>query len=409
MHITVDISHPNPRLERSKAARARYPRQPETVVAVTGTNGKTSVVAFARQFFQADGRKTASIGTLGILSDVPLSMTTPTHTLTSPDPLVLHEALDACVDAGITAAALEASSHGLDQRRLDSVDLTAAAFTNFSHEHLDYHKTMDAYFEAKKRLFTELLPPTAPAILNASDPQVRAFGATLTRPVLWYGVGAGDFGIESVTPTPQGMDATLRLEGQTVHTSLSLLGGFQVENILCALGLARAGGVSLETCIETLDHLQGIPGRLEKVGTTPAGGLVFVDYAHKPQALETILHVLRAHTSGNLGVVFGCGGDRDQEKRPLMGQIADTLADFVIVTDDNPRSENPDEIRRAIGSNGLNIGDRAQAIERGINMLEKGDILVIAGKGHEEGQIFADLTLPFSDRDVAQGYLSCKN
>lgn len=394
------------RLALSQAAAAFFPMQPAIIVAVTGTSGKTSVADFTRQIFQLTGYSAASIGTLGVIR----SDGTAYGSLTTPDPVTLHETLDSLAREGIGHIAMEASSHGLDQKRLHGVRLNAAAFTNLGHDHLDYHPTIDDYFAAKMRLLTELLPKGAQAIVNADN----AYGdrvAGLVRAAGRVPVTVGIQG-EDIAVTKRVRDGFLQRMmimhgGKVYQTVLRLLGEFQAENAIVAAGLAIAAGLRPDDVFSQFDKLTGVPGRLEAVGEV-RGGVVLVDYAHKPEALEAALNALRPFTSGQLRVVFGCGGDRDRSKRPIMGAIAQRLADEIIITDDNPRNEMPAAIRaeiRAGAPHAKEIGDRRAAIHAAVGTIQKGDVVLIAGKGHEIGQIIGDRTEPFSDKDVAQDAL----
>lgn len=394
------------RLALSQAAAAFFPQQPATIVAVTGTSGKTSVADFTRQLFQMAGYSSASIGTLGVIRSDGAAY----GSLTTPDPVTLHATLHALACDGIDHVAMEASSHGLDQKRLHGVRLTAAAFTNLGHDHLDYHASMDDYLAAKIRLFTELLPHGAQAIINADN----AYGdrvADIVRAAGRLVVTVGMQG-EDIAVTKRVRDGFLQRMmimhgGKVYQTVLRLLGDFQAENAIVAAGLAIAAGLRPDAVFSHFDKLTGVPGRLEAVGEA-RGGVVLVDYAHKPEALEAALTALRPFASGRLRVVFGCGGDRDRSKRPIMGAIARRLADEVIITDDNPRSEIPAAIRaeiRAAAPDATEIGDRRKAIHASVGAIQKGDVVLIAGKGHETGQIIGDRTEPFSDKDVAQDAL----
>ncbi len=376
------------------AAARLHARQPQTIVAVTGTAGKTSVAEFVRQIWTHLGIPAAYMGTLGLIAPGESSY----GGLTSPDPVDLHATLDRLAGAGITHMALEASSHGLDQRRLEGVRLAAGGFTNLGRDHLDYHPTVEAYFHAKLRLFTELMPDGAPAIAALDAP----YGATTlafarTRGLPTFAIGAtGDLKVTEVVA--EGTCQRIRFADRP-EILLPLVGRFQADNALLAASLVAAGGVPLDDALSALPHLKGVPGRLERIGHDPARP-VFVDYAHKPEALETVLDTLRAATSGRLIALFGCGGDRDRGKRPLMGAIAAAKADVVIVTDDNPRSEDPAAIRAEIlaaAPGALEIGAREEAIRAGVAMMGAGDVLLVAGKGHETGQIIGDRTYPFSD------------
>jgi UDP-N-acetylmuramoyl-L-alanyl-D-glutamate--2,6-diaminopimelate ligase len=390
----------------SRAAGRIFPWQPETVVAVTGTSGKTSVVAFVRQIWTALGREAASLGTTGVISR-PLTVY---GSLTTPDPLALHETLDKLARAGVTHLALEASSHGLDQRRLDGVRLAAGAFTNLTRDHMDYHASTEDYLAAKMRLFRELLPKGAPAVIDAdSEAAPKAIAVARDAGLFVMTVGAKGETIRLAAATRDGLGSGLDIEfgGRRRRVRLPLPGDFQISNALVAAGLCIATGSEADAVFKALQSLEGAPGRLERIGEL-RGASVFVDYAHKPDALEKALAALRPYVSGKLVVVFGCGGDRDAGKRPIMGEIATRLADVVIVTDDNPRSENPAAIRAQIlaaAPGALDIGDRAAAIRAGVDRLGPGDALMIAGKGHEVGQIIGDRTLPFSDAEEARAAL----
>ncbi len=395
----------NPRRRLARMASRFYAPQPEMLVAVTGTNGKTSVTVFTRQIWQRLGRRAASLGTIGIVGP---DFEHP-GALTTPDPVALHRELQMLARGGIDHVALEASSHGLDQFRLDGLDLGAAAFTNLTRDHLDYHKSMDAYFDAKARLFTELLPPDGSAVLNIDVAEGRRLAALCRQrgqSVIAFGAAAdADLRLEAARPLNAGQELRLRVFGQTREFILPLVGAFQASNALAALGLAIATGAPVEQALDALPTLAGVPGRLQHVATHPNGAPVIVDYAHTPDALETVLTALRAHCRGRLVIVFGCGGDRDAGKRPQMGAIAERLADRVIITDDNPRSEDPAAIRRAIRAaapKAEEVGDRAAAIRRGLALLAPGDLLLLAGKGHERGQIVAGVTHPFDDAVVAR-------
>ncbi|MGU3497034.1 UDP-N-acetylmuramoyl-L-alanyl-D-glutamate--2,6-diaminopimelate ligase [Xanthobacteraceae bacterium A53D] len=371
-----------------------FPRQPAQVVAVTGTAGKTSVAEFLRQIWTALGYKAAYLGTLGLIAPGQSTY----GGLTSPDPVDLHATLDRLAGEGVTHMALEASSHGLDQRRLDGVRLVAGGFTNLGRDHLDYHPTVSEYYHAKLRLFTELLPLDATTVAALDAP----YGATTlawarTRGLKTFAIGAeGDLKVTSITPEGTSQRITF---ADRPDLLLPLVGRFQADNALLAASLVAAGGVPMDEVLATLTSLTGVPGRLERVGDDP-NRAVFVDYAHKPEALAAVLETLRAATPGRLIVLFGCGGDRDKGKRPLMGEIAAAKADLVIVTDDNPRSEAPAAIRAEIlaaAPGALEIGDRKEAIDTAVAMMRAGDVLVVAGKGHETGQIIGDRTYPFSD------------
>ncbi len=387
------------------AAAAFRGDQPATCVAVTGTNGKTSVATFCRQIFARLGRKAASMGTLGVTvseagrTDVQI---TPPG-LTTPDAADVAELMAGLAADGVTHVALEASSHGIDQRRLDGVTLTAAGFLNLTQDHLDYHGTMGVYRAAKLRLFETLLPVGGTAVLNADSDQFEAFAKVATEtghPVLSTGEAGKGLRLTARRLTADGQHLTVEHDGRRHEIHLPLAGAFQADNALVAAGLCIAAGENAVAVLAALEHLNGAPGRLQHVGAGPCGGEAYVDYAHTPDGLETVLKALRPHTDGKLIVVFGAGGDRDRGKRPLMGGIAARLADVAIVTDDNPRSEVPAAIRAEIlaaAPGAREIGDRRDAIRAGVAVLEKGDVLVVAGKGHEQGQLVAGVTHPFDD------------
>ncbi len=390
------------RRELALIAARFYPGQPQTMIAVTGTAGKTSIASFVRQIWERAGNKAAMIGTTGITAPGLVSYAS----LTTPDPVALHKLLDELAGLGTTHGAMEASSHGLDQRRLDGVRLAAGAFTNLGRDHMDYHATAEDYFAAKMRLFNTLLSAGQPALVYADDPYSNAtidVAANSGLDVLSVGRKGEFLCLKRVE------QERYRQIGEVVHESrvhrivLPMAGEFQMANALVAAGLAIATGTEAETALAALENLEGAKGRLELVGKTKTGAPCYVDYAHKPDALENVLTALRPYTTGALHVVFGCGGDRDRGKRPLMGEIAGRLADKVIVTDDNPRTENAAKVRAEIIAavpDGIEIADRSEAIHQSVAMLGAGDCLVIAGKGHEEGQIVGDKVLPFSDHKV---------
>jgi UDP-N-acetylmuramoyl-L-alanyl-D-glutamate--2,6-diaminopimelate ligase len=391
----------NARRTLALAAARLFPRQPPVIAAVTGTSGKTSVAAFTRQIWSALGHPSASLGTIGIVS--PKGETY--GSLTTPDPAALHRSLQALADDGVTHLAMEASSHGLDQHRLDGVRVAAVAFTNLSRDHLDYHPTIEAYFAAKLRLFEELAARGTGAVINADDAQAAAvIAAAERRGLRLLTVGRHGDGVRLIDTAIDGFAQRLRLSygGRMVTVRLPLAGAFQVENALVAAGLAIATGSNADAVFGALERLEGAKGRLERVGERN-GVPIIVDYAHKPDALAQALDALRPYVTGRLVVVLGAGGDRDPGKRPMMGAIAAEKADRVIVTDDNPRSENPGLIRAAImaaAPGAREIGDRAAAIRTAVRELDAGDVLLIAGKGHETGQIVGDRVLPFSDHEA---------
>ena len=397
-----------PRLALALSAARFFGGQPQTMVAVTGTSGKTSVAAFTRQIWEHAGLAAASIGTTGVVAPGRDEY----GSLTTPDPVALHRLLRELADAGVTHAAMEASSHGLDQRRLDGVRLAAGAFTNLGRDHMDYHPTVEDYHRAKMRLFSELLPKGAPAVIFADD----AWSAPTVRAAKAHGLDVLTVGRKGSLLTLKRAEherfrqrAEIEHAGRLHEIDLPLAGEFQISNALVAAGLAIATGTPADTALAALERLKGASGRLEHVGTKANGAPVYVDYAHKPEALENVLEAVRPFTTGRVVVVFGCGGDRDRGKRPIMGEIASRLADVVIVTDDNPRSEEPAAIRAAIlaaAPGAREIGDRRKAIGTAVALLEPGDTLIVAGKGHEEGQSVGSVTHHFSDHEEVRRALT---
>ncbi|MBL8772726.1 MAG: UDP-N-acetylmuramoyl-L-alanyl-D-glutamate--2,6-diaminopimelate ligase [Phenylobacterium sp.] len=395
----------DPRRGYALAAANFWGRQPQTCVAVTGTNGKTSVANFCRQIFAGAGHASASMGTLGVTVshlDGRTDQITPPG-LTTPDAGDVAELLTRISQLGVTHFAMEASSHGIDQRRLDGVRLAAAGFLNLTQDHLDYHVTMDAYLKAKLRLFEQLMPRGATAVLNADSEAFAFFAAASVvsgQRVMSVGESGQALKLLGREMLPDGQRLSIRADGRVWDVRLPLAGDFQASNALVAAGLCKAAGLSYEEAFAGLEKLTGVAGRLQRVGAGPRGGEAYVDYAHTPDGLETVLSALRPHVRGRLIVVFGAGGDRDRTKRPLMGRVAAALADVAIVTDDNPRSEVPASIRAEVlaGATGArDIGDRREAIRAAAAMLQDGDILVVAGKGHEQGQIVGDVVHPFDD------------
>ena len=403
------------RLDYARIAAQLHPDQPATLVAMTGTNGKSSTVEFLRQIWARTGHRAAAFGTLGVTSErghSPLTHTTP-------DAVALHKTLSRLARDGVTHAAMEASSHGLKQRRLHGVKLAAAGFSNLSQDHFDYHPTPEDYFESKALLFTELLPPGRPAIVNV-DGEAGARMAEIAqargqdvRRIGWQGEALR---IDEIVPRAASQDLVLVAEGRRHALELPLAGEFQALNAVQAIALAVATGVALEDALDAARALHGVSGRLEPVGATASGAPVFVDFAHTEDGLDKLLRSVRPHTLGRVVLVIGCGGDRDATKRPRMGAVAARLADSVIVTDDNPRTEDPAAIRRAVldgvareGGEASEIGDRRAAIREGLSRLEAGDCLVIAGKGHETGQIVGTEVHPFSDQDEVRAALSGAN
>jgi UDP-N-acetylmuramoyl-L-alanyl-D-glutamate--2,6-diaminopimelate ligase len=391
----------------ARAAAKFFADQPETIAAVTGTSGKTSVAAFTRQIWAAQGCEAASIGTVGLVSPKRAIY----GSLTTPDPIALHRELETLAQEGVTHLALEASSHGLDQHRLDGVEIAAGAFTNISRDHLDYHRSMADYLAAKLRLFSDLVARRGAAVINVDHEHADAVVACAKqRRLRLLTVGRRGEGIRLVESAIDGFAQKLSAvhAGNAYHLRLPLVGDFQVENALVAAGLVIATGGEPATAFAALERLEGAKGRLELVGERN-GASIFVDYAHKPDALAKALDALRPYVRGRLIVVFGAGGDRDPGKRPMMGQIAAEKADRVIVTDDNPRGEDAAAIRGAILASvpgAIEIGDRGEAIRAAISALSPGDVLLIAGKGHETGQIVGTQVFPFSDHEAVAAALA---
>jgi UDP-N-acetylmuramoyl-L-alanyl-D-glutamate--2,6-diaminopimelate ligase len=394
------ITDAEPRRALARMAAVLAGRQPENIVAVTGTNGKTSTVDFLRQLWECAGQRAASLGTLGLIA--------PGHAggggLTTPDPVALAGSLAQLAREGVRCVALEASSHGLDQYRLDGVRLKAAGFSNLTRDHLDYHGSLDAYRAAKLRLFAELLPPRAAAVVNADMDRttldaVYDIAADRRLQLLSVGTCGETLRLLHSTPMPAGQALQIEAHGRVRTIETSLPGRFQADNVLMAACLAEATGAA--DALDNVPKLQGVRGRMELAATLPNGAAAYVDYAHTPDALQRVLTALRPHAgSHRIVCVFGAGGDRDPGKRPLMGAKVAENADLAIVTDDNPRSEAPENIRRGILAacpGAIEIGDRARAIEAGLAELRPGDVLVVAGKGHEQGQTVGPHTLPFDD------------
>ncbi len=392
----------DPREALAFTAALWFGAQPECVVAVTGTNGKTSVSTFTRMLWQALGVPSVNLGTTGVEGDwyMPLRHTTP-------EPITLHRALYGAAAEAIDHTAMEASSHGLAQKRLDGVQLTAAAFTNFTQDHLDYHETFDDYFAAKAGLFARVLPEDGTAVINIDDPRgidMLAIARARGQEVITVGRESADICLEAQRFDATGQDVRIKYNGIIRQERLNLIGGFQAENVLLATGLAIACGTHAELLFDAYPKLGTVRGRMELAATRANGATVFVDYAHTPDAVATAIKALRPHVMGRLIAIVGAGGDRDAGKRPLMGQAAMDHADMIIITDDNPRSEDPASIRAAVmeGAPGaLEIGDRAEAILRGIDLLQPGDALLICGKGHETGQTIGDTVYPFDDVEQA--------
>jgi UDP-N-acetylmuramoyl-L-alanyl-D-glutamate--2,6-diaminopimelate ligase len=398
------FTDPNPRLQYARMAARFHAPQPATIAAVTGTNGKSSTAEFLRQIWAATNRPAATLGTLGLVAPGRVR----TGGLTTPDPADLHADLQALAREGVQHVAIEASSHGLDQYRLDGLKVSAAAFTNLTRDHLDYHGTMERYFDAKARLFSELLVHGGAAVINLDDPygadlaaRAKKRGATLFT----YGRTGKELRLIDARALPHGQTLKLEIMGRRIETQLPLIGEFQTLNALAALGLALGTSIPVNDAVPVLATLRGARGRMEHAASLANGASIFVDYAHTPDALERVLLAMRPHTDRRLVAVFGCGGDRDRGKRPIMGDLAARLADVAIVTDDNPRTEDAAQIRREVmaGAKGAReIADRETAIFAAVSELKAGDILVIAGKGHEQGQIVGKDVLPFDDLEVAR-------
>lgn len=392
----------DPRQALAYCAALFFGAQPGVMAAITGTNGKTSVATFLRMIWQELGLEAINIGTTGVEGDytAPLNHTTP-------EPITLHRTLAAAAKAGIGFAAMEASSHGLSQRRLDGVQLQAAGFTNFTQDHLDYHESFEAYFNAKALLFGHVLSEDGTAVVNIDDPRgldIALIAGARGQEIITVGKAEADLALLAQRFDATGQDMRFSFRGKTYTTRLKLIGGFQAENVLLAAGLAVACGAEPERVFETLGALNTVRGRMQLAATRLNGATVFVDYAHTPDAVATALQAMRPHVLGRLIAIVGAGGDRDATKRPLMGAAAARHADVVFVTDDNPRSEDPEVIRMAVlqgAPEAYEVGDRAEAILRAVDALQPGDALLIAGKGHESGQVIGDDVLPFDDCEQA--------
>ncbi len=395
---------------------ARYfDQQPDTIAAVTGTNGKTSVASFTRQIWEYMGHKAAAIGTLGItapgMSDVGAEATG----MTTPDPVTLQSAMSDLCRAGVDHVVFEASSHGLAQYRLDGVNVSVAAFTNLTRDHYDYHGGRENYFYAKARLFGEVMKPGSIAVLNADCPivmEVADICWARGHKVITVGQYSGDIRLLRQRTSEVGQEITISYRSEIYDLTLPLIGSFQAMNALMAAGLVIGSGGDAAEAFKALSYLKAVPGRMEQAGRHSAGARVYVDYAHTPEALKTVLESIRPHTKNKLSVVFGCGGDRDKGKRKIMGDIAAKFADKIYVTDDNPRSERPEAIRAEIMAEcptAIEIGDRSEAIAAAVNALQKGDILLVAGKGHEQGQIIGGTVRPFDDMSEVRSALAANN
>ena len=398
----------DPRRELAQLADRFEGAKPAVVAAITGTNGKTSVAHFTRQIWQQMDVTAASIGTLGVVTNEG----TEYLNYTTPDPVLLHKILRQLKESDTDHVVLEASSHGLDQRRVDSAGISIAAFTNFTRDHMDYHGGADAYLSAKLGLVTRVVGAGGTAVLNADsdvfdkfDAAAKARGIT----VISYGHAGADLRLITSKSHAHGQLLKLEIQGRDVCLDLPLAGEFQAMNVLCALGIVMAAGADVTRALGTLAKLESVPGRMELAAKLSNGAGVYVDFAHTPDALETVLRAVRPHTEGRIITVFGCGGDRDKGKRPQMGKIADALSDIAIVTDDNPRTEDAQTIRsevKAACAGALEVGDRRDAIRRAIELSESGDVIVVAGKGHESGQIIGDQVIPFDDRLVVRELVS---
>ena len=398
------LADSEPRKLFAELAARFYAPYPDTVVAVTGTNGKTSTVEMTRQIWRMSGHRSASIGTLGVTTSDDQVKTG----LTTPDIVTFLSNMAGLGRMGISHVAYEASSHGLDQHRCEGVPLAAAAFTNFSRDHLDYHETMESYFEAKMRLFEELLPPGGTSVIWTDDPkseEVIERSARRGHKVLTVGRSGDTIRLVDQSATPLGQSLLLEHEDRSLKLSLPLIGAYQAANVLVAAGLAMATGIGFDRVFSAMQRVAPVRGRLERAVISRAGVPVYIDYAHTPDALEAAIAALRPHVDGRLITVFGAGGDRDQGKRPEMGAVATRLSDVVIVTDDNPRSEDAGRIRADImaGAPGATeVPGRREAIAEAIRIAREGDIVLVAGKGHETGQIVGDRVLPFDDALVAR-------
>jgi len=388
-----------------------YPQQPQYISAVTGTNGKTSIADFTRQLMTALGYQSASIGTIGLVSAVMDNV----ETLTTPDTVTLHKMLTQLSEKGVTYVSMEASSIGIEQFRLDGLNIRVAGFTNFTQDHLDYHLTMDNYLKAKEQLFTRVMAVGGTAVLNADIPEyaeLAAICAARKIKVMSYGRKGRELRLVNREIHAAGQLLEVEILGKCYKFELPLIGEFQAMNVLCAMGMVVALHGFDEKLIDAVSRIKGAPGRLDLAGRLANGAAVYVDYAHTPDALENVLQTARGHTKGKLWVVFGCGGDRDRLKRPIMGNIAAKLADVVVVTDDNPRSENPETIRNEILAEcpqAYNIGDRIEAIRFAVSSLQAGDILILAGKGHETGQKIGSRIIPMNDIEEAARAIAALN
>lgn len=406
----IIIRAKEPRQVFAHAVAQFFPKQPGHIVAVTGTNGKTSIAHFYRQLWHLAGKKSASIGTTGIHMGNEKYPYDRSQFLTTPDPVKLHRIIEEITEQGVSYLGMEASSHGLDQYRLDGVQLQAAGFSNLTQDHLDYHGTLENYFQAKKRLFDELLPSDGTAVINADDPYGQRLIESCQaqgKKVMSFGYQGKDITLQQIQMQGLAMAVDCSIHGQSYHFTVPLVGEFQVANLLLTFGLAMVSGMTAEQCVTLAPQLKPVSGRMEQVGDQP----VFVDYAHTPDALAKALETLRPYAK-ELWVVFGCGGDRDKDKRPKMGKIANEVADHVIITDDNPRSEAPETIRAMIKEacpKALDIGDRKEAIAYALQHAKPDDVVLIAGKGHENYQLIGEEIHPFDDVEIAATMMEKKS
>lgn len=401
----VHVDDPEPRRLFAQMAARYFSPFPETVAAVTGTNGKTSTSEMTRQLWRMAGHNSASIGTLGVTTADDQVKTG----LTTPDIVTFLSNMSGLAREGVSHAIFEASSHGLSQYRTEGLPVQVGVFTNLSRDHLDYHGDMDSYFEAKMRLFDEVVAPDGTAVIWADDGiwSDKVIKRAERRGLNLFTVGAHgqSLCLESRTATQLGQELTVRSEGNSFRISLPLIGAYQAANILCAAGVVLSTGGTINTVIDHVQRVQPVRGRLERAVITKAGAPIYVDYAHTPDALRAAIDALRPHVKGRLITIFGAGGDRDTGKRPEMGKVAVDMSDIVIVTDDNPRKEQPSAIRADImagASGATEVGDRREAIAHAIGLARAEDIILLAGKGHEQGQIIGDRTIPFDDVEVAR-------
>lgn len=405
---TVFIETDNPNKIFARMVARFYDGQPRHIAAITGTNGKTSIADFIRQMIVADGKNAASIGTLGLIKN---NNTPAAYVNTTPGAITLHKDMQRLVQEGFDYLAIEASSHGICQYRIGGINIQVAGFTNLTQDHLDYHQTMENYYEAKKLLFTDIMAHGGTVVLNADIDVYKDLEKACSKSghkVISYGRNGKEIRLLNAQPLSNGQSLDIDYFGKKRNIFIPLAGNFQAMNVLCALGMAGALTGMPEEMLKYASGLRGAKGRLQYIGATGKGGAVYVDYAHTPDALENVISAMRPHTENKLHILFGCGGDRDRTKRPIMGQIAQKDADAVYVTDDNPRTENAEDIRKQVMAGcprAYNIGDRERCIEFAMKQLEKGDVLIVAGKGHETGQYVNGKILPFNDEETIKKYL----